>query len=439
MNFNSILCTFFLWALLLCPSFVWALTLQETLTVVLASNPKLQSSQEQVWIKKEQARQAYAGFLPTVTATGSYSVEEINNSTTRKTRQPTTAALAMNQTLFKGGGVRADYKSAEEGLEEQKRVHEANAQNILLEVVTAYVNLLTAQEVYAQQVGLLQVLEKTAEATQIRFKAGDVTRTDVAQAEARLASIKAGVLQAEGEIINTRLVLEKLLGRSVEDERLLWPLSLPVGIPENIDAALIEAMENHPELLQALHSLRAAKEDIHSAKSGYWPELTANASIARSEGTAARDNTSKKIGLNLTVPLYKGGETTSEVREAVYQHAAAQSDYEVVRRQITEEVYNAVTAHRVAKSSEQAYQTALEASELAAKGVKREEELGQRDTLDVLNAEQELLDAQVDLTRAKADSIISVYRLLAATGRLVDIPLLEPIQSLDPVVVEAGE
>ncbi len=398
-----------------------ALTLTETFIEVLQKSPVVRIAKQRVVIKEEKKKQAFAGFLPSLTATGSYNYQRTDFTGTANSAvtHPRAVGVTLSQAVFSGGSVVAGYKEASHNFVSQCESYRNSVQSILLQAAQSYVDVLSVQEVLTQKEGTVKVLSKRHQATKVRFEQGDVTRTDVEQAAARYASAKAGMLAAERDLTVAWQSLRKLLGYMPPSDILVWPISIPLGLPEEITKDhLHEVLESHPSIMASLHSLTASRYGEKEAKAGFLPAVTANAVYSYTENSIGTVSDVKQVGVAVSVPLFKGGVTLSGVREAKSERMSAMESYENVRREVEEELVNAWQSHKVAKAQEDAYKTAVEAAKLASYGVSREAELGDRTVLDVLDAEQELLDSKVDYTQARASVITTAYRLLAAMGKL---------------------
>lgn len=406
-----------------------ALPLADVLAAVRGSNPSIKEAYYDLQAALERRNQAFGAFLPELEARAGYDIQRTNtNVSPVRTTHPRSYELILSQPLFRGGEIFATYRARTNEWLSVRAAYADILQDKLVETVNAYIDTLTAQDVLAQQNKLVTVLEEKLKAVQVRFELGDVTRTDVEQAQARLAEAQAAAVQAEGQVLIARNALQQLLGQE-PTESLVWP-SLPADLPADPKEVERDVVHNHPKILAALHELTALGYEVTAAKSDHLPDITAVASMRRNEqaffGSDSRIDTDiQTVGVQLSVPLFKGGRIFSGVREVVNDKAAAAENYETVRRAVLEELSNAHQAHRVAQASAEAFRLSTQANTLAAKGVSREAELGERSMLDVLDAEQELLDAQVQLTQARGDAIKTAYRYLAALGRLSEMKALE--------------
>jgi outer membrane protein len=406
-----------------------ALPLADALAIVRSSNPAVKEAYHNMQAALERRRQAVGSFLPELEASSSYDIQRTNtNISPVRTTHPRSYALTLSQPLFRGGELGASYRARTNEWQAAKAIYVDLLQEKLVATTNAYMDTLTAQDVLNQQKKLVNVLTEKLKATQVRFEQGDVTQTDVGQAQARLAEAQAAAVQAEGSLITARTALQQLLGQEPPAE-LVWPPQRE-DLPSDLETVEAEVAHNHPRVLAALHELTAQGYEVTAARSAHFPDITATASIRRNEqaffGSDSRIDTDiQTVGVQLSLPLFRGGRIFSSVREAANSKAAAAERYETARREVLEELHNAYQAYRVARASAQAFELAVKANTLAARGVSREAELGDRSVLDVLDAEQELLDAQVQLTQAQADTTKAAYRYLAAMGRLSEKSALE--------------
>jgi outer membrane protein len=395
--------------------------LQEVIQESLFTNPVIISGKEEVNIAKSADGKAFAGYLPTVTLSGDMKNKTTDFGTTTTSSHPRIYQLAVNQTLFQGGGVLAENRSTRIGVKEAESQLVVTMQEQILACATAYMDVLQAKEVHKLNENLVDVLTKQKQATETQFKHGEVSKTDLLQASARLAQAKAQKVQAKSQMIQKNEALKAILGRV--PTKVKWPDIATADIDVSQDM-LDNVASNHPSVIKALMDLSQKKHGITKEKAGYYPTVTASAAIARHEGavgTTSTDYTDRILGLNVSMDLFSGGSTIHSVKQAVSQKKQAEQTYEQARREVKEELINAHQAMVETYAVLQAFTESMEAEEKATEGVRREAALGARSTLDILDAEQSYLEAQVNLTQARRDSVISYYRFKAAMGELLEL------------------
>jgi len=268
------------------------------------------------------------------------------------------------------------------------------------------------------------VLERQLQASQDRFRVGEVTRTDVAQSEARLENAKSQVLSAEAGLAGSRAQYRRVVGSTPAS---LETPSVKPQLPANLDAAIEIAMEESPGVKSARHNEAAARHGVKTAKGALLPTVGAEVSYSNFNSGGFNGNTglssnsnakSTTVGVQVTVPLYAGGQRYSSIRRAKQIRSQRMMEIHQAERIAQENVFVAWDNYRAAAGQITSTKAALRAFEIALEGVKQEAYVGSRTTLDVLNAEQELLNSRVSLVRAQRDEFVAAYSLISATGRL---------------------
>mgnify|MGYP006270498443 CR=1 FL=1 len=398
-----------------------ALTLAEAFKASLASNPTYQA-------QVEELRQAEAGveisrgpLMPQVDALGTLVIEdkrEFDNGTVT-TNKPRSASLRVQQTIYSGGERMAALRYAERLRKAAEAGLARTEQEVLLTTSEAYLDVLLSERILELNTFQVEVLDKQLEATRSRFELGEVTRTDVAQAEARLASAKAAMVAARGSFIAERAVFEEVIGLPTED--LSWP-AVVSNIPDDMEGLLQRSYAAHPQVAEAVALLAAEKQAVKREKSGYLPDITAEVSMTRREGGFSSigngDSDEFFAAMQATWPLFAGGATVNSVRQAEARMRQLDDLYSRARREVERELTDAFHSYQSASAELISRRESTRANKVAYDGVKQETLLGVRTTLDLLDAEEELLQARVDEVTARHDRIISMFRLLAALGSL---------------------
>lgn len=303
-------------------------------------------------------------------------------------------------------------------------------QQVLLRAVQAYMGVFEAREFVDLRRNNLRVLTQELRAAENRFEVGEVTRTDVALAEAQLAQARSGVSTAEG---NLQIAIEEyrnVVGRAPGN--VTPPPSLP-DLSNDIDQAKAVAVRTHPDLKAVQRRVSAAELLIRQAKASKKPTVSLQGTLSLSENLDSSNfSTGGAIGLNASGTIYQGGARSAEVRRAIAQRDAQRGDLHVVRHSVQQDVGNAYARLRSARASLEASDGQIRAARIAFRGVREEATLGARTTLDVLDAEQALLDAGAARISAQAQVYVAAYSVLAATGRLTARDLRLPVQLYDP-------
>jgi len=419
-----------------------AQTLQEALAYAYANNPTLLAARAQLRAVDENVPQALAGWRPTVTlgATAGLAdgetVQSARISRSRNTetigvqRNLNTQTLTLTQPLFRGGLTAANTRRAENQVLAQRARLYATEQQVLSDTVSAYVNVIRDQEVVRLNVNNEQVLTRQLQATNERFRVGEITRTDVAQAESRLAGARAARARAEGDLEASRATFQRLVG--LVPERLVAPQPLRAPVRSASEAAQVAAM-NNPSVVAALFDFAAARDLVDAQFSTLLPQVSLQGQMFRLENQSQEGtrSTGSQLTANLTVPLYQGGIEYARVRQARQQAQQARQLVDEQRRAATQTATQAWTTLASARAEVVSQRAQIRAAEIALDGVQREAIVGSRTTLDVLNAEQELLNARVALVRSLATTVTASYALASSIGRLTARDLALPVQLYD--------
>jgi len=334
-------------------------------------------------------------------------------------------ALSAELTVFDFGRNQLAIDAAKETVLATREALVGIEQQVLLRAVQAYMNVRRETEFVSLRENNVRLITQELRAAEDRFEVGEVTRTDVAIAEARLASSRAGLAAAQGSLAQAREEFRAAVGR--------YPgqLEAPPAAPQTartLEAAQSVAAQQHPSMLQAQREVTVAEINIKRAQAAVYPTVSINgqASVDQNE------NRRSSIGLNIGGPIYQGGQIASLLRQSIAGRDASRAGLHVTRQSVLQNVGNAWSGLLVARASIEATDRQVRASRVAYRGVREEATLGARTTLDVLNAEQELLDAQANRISAQADAQIAAYNLLASMGYLTVRHLNLGIATYDP-------
>lgn len=303
-------------------------------------------------------------------------------------------------------------------------------QRILLRAVSAYMGVIEASEFVALRQNNLRLLTQELRAARDRFEVGEVTRTDVALAEAQLANARSGLAGAQGDLLRAQEEYRTAVGR--KPGQLSGPPTLP-AIGSDIEAAKALAVRRHPLLRSAQHQVAAADLLIRSNEAAMAPRITLNGSVGVTEEFGNNiSNNNATVGLGVNQTIYQGGALSSAARKSMAQRDAQRANLHVVRFDVEQAVGNAYAGFASARAQLEASDRQIRAARIAFRGVREEATLGARTTLDVLDAEQSLLDAQSTQVSARANLYIAAYSVLSATGQLTAADLGLPVQIYDP-------
>ncbi len=412
-------------------------TMEQALVAAYQGNPTLLAQRAALRATDEGVSQAVSGWRPVLSASASIGKNSVDSSsgffTSDETRTPETYSLTLTQPVYQGGRTVASTAQAEHlVLADRARLAEVE-QQVFLDAVTAYMDVMRERAVLDLALNNEARLERQLEAARDRFEVGEVTRTDVAQAESRLSNAAADRIGVQGNLIVARAAFQNVIGAMPVR---LAPPPLVGGLPAAEADARNIAIAEHPSIRRAAEAERAAQEEVDVVTGRLLPEVNIDAELSRADDQASRGsvNEQAKILARVTVPLYQSGAVYSAVREARERASQRRVEVEESRRAVLENVTQWWEALRTSRARIVAFSESVRAAEIALEGVEQEAEVGSRTTLDVLDAEQELFDAKVDLVRARRDEIVAVFGLRAAVGRLTAQSLGLPVQIYDPAL-----
>ena len=413
-------------------------TLQEAMALAYANNPTLQAARAALRATDETVPQALSGWRPTVQLSANAGVAQgyarsvgAGGPVTRPTdRTPAGVAATLVQPLYRGGRTEAQVRRAENQVLAARARLLATEQAVLRDTVAAYVAVIRDQEEVRLNRNNVTVLQRQLQATNERFRVGEITRTDVAQAQSRLAGSRAQLADAEGRLQNSRALFARLVGQAPGRLTAPQPLRAPVGSAE--EARRI-AMANNPAVVAALFDEAAGRDFIDVQMAALLPQANLQAQAFRNDNTAQPLSrvTGQQITATITVPLYQGGAEYAAVRQARQDAQRLRQVIDEQRRLAAQQANEAWESLLATRATVAAVRAQINAAEIALDGVRREAVVGNRTTLDVLNAEQELLNARVALVRALANQVTASHALAAAVGRLTARDLRLPVAAYD--------
>jgi outer membrane protein len=412
-------------------------TLPSALSAAYSTNPTLNAARAEARAVDQQVPTALSAARPTVTGeltqAGRYQQSDPIPSPDTTTA-PSTMGVTVAQNVFRGFRTVNSTKEAEAA---SRAAHESLAnteQNILNEAAQAYADVIRDTAIVRLRRQNIGVLSEQLRATQDRFSVGEVTRTDVAQAEARLAVSRSELNAAEAQLLTSRAVYRQIIGR--EPMQLQPPRPL-AQLPHTLDQALAISGREHPAILAARFAEESASFAVRVAEGVLLPTLSIEGRVQRSmepSATITRTETAEILG-RLSIPIYQGGSEYAAIRQAKEQRTQRALEIDVAREQVRAAVLSAWGGLQAARASIESARSGIRASQIALDGVREEARVGQRTTLDVLDAQQELLDAQVALVTAERDLVVASYALVSAIGRLratrlaLNVRVYEPAQN----------
>ena len=367
----------------------------------------------------EQVAQAKSGYRPTVTGDADWGfVRTTSNTIGNSSTNPYGYGITINQNIFDGfrtanniAGAKANVMASREQL---RRVE----QQVLQSAASAYVDVLEALEIVSIRRQNIKFLEEQLRSSQARLDVGEGTRTDVAQSQARLSTAQAALAAAQARLASNRATYFQVIGRSPSN--LSWPKGPTFLYPRSMDAALMVGLNEHPAILLTRHAVDAAEFNVKALEGQALPtiSLRGNARRAYDTGFTGNRNSSASATLNLSVPIYQGGRTSSQVREGRELLAQTRIQVDEARDEVRSAAIDAWSTLEAARINEQALQETVRASRLALEGVIEERNVGQRTQLEVLDSQSTVLGAEESLVEARKIRVTSGYALVAAMGRL---------------------
>jgi outer membrane protein len=413
-------------------------SLQDALIVAYQSNPQLEAARAGLRSVDEGVAQASAGRRPNISTSGSYGISQgnVQGLPGQFNSHPLVGQVTITQPVYSGGQTDARVGHAISEVHAGRAELAAREQSVLLAAVQAYMDVLRDEAALRLNRTNMHTLQSRLEAVQTQHSAGAVTRTDVDQARARLALAQSNVAAAELQIAASRAAFEAVIGRPAET---LEDAPRPPTLPASRDAALALAVAENPTLVEAKAEVRASDFAVDDAVGAMLPQFSLSAQyqyLRDAAGTNVFATNSPQQNLavvgQITIPIYQGGGEEAGVRRAKElrsqsQLAVATAERDV--RQTVESAWQGVVAAQATLTSNRAQ---MQADEAAVDGVTQEQRGGERSVLDILNAQEEFLGAQIAVEASKHDVVVAAYRLLASTGQLTANALRLPVTLYDP-------
>ncbi|MGM0585264.1 MAG: TolC family outer membrane protein [Pseudomonadota bacterium] len=418
-------------------------TLADALARAYENSPRLAAQRADVRARVERELQARGEAFGTIEGTSSYQLQNrdapgtFGGGRSRDDSDPFSLGVSGAIPLYSGGRIENATQAARQSVLAGRSTLDSVEQEVLLAAVTAYEDVRRDIALVGVARSNVRVIGEQLRAARDRFEVGEVTRTDVSQAEARLAAARSTLAARTGALARSRQAYRAAVGELPDD--LQPPPPLP-DLPESETAAIALAESQHPDLRAARFAVAQAEFGVKRAIGGMLPSVSLEggaryedgAILTDDGGISDSDTNAVNVGVRASVPLWTGGRNPSSVREAQAQVAQAQAQVHDVARSIREAVSNAWSGLEVARATITAARQQIRAAQIAFEGVREEATLGARTTLDVLNAEQELQSARADLISALRDEYVAGYQLLAAVGSLTVGHLGLEVEGYDP-------
>jgi len=404
----------------LLPGGVAADTLDEAMVSAVESNPTLAAQRARLRATREALPQAWSEALPQVSISGSATSRDTDSDTPfldSDRREDWSASANASQLLFGSGRVLASTRGARAQIEGAVADYDQTLQILLLDVTRAYADVRQSQQIVSAREQTVSNLTRLLEYAQAQFDAGVVTRTDVAQSQARLAQARTLLVQAQGQLAASVQAYLRLVGRPPSD---LQPPPRAEGLPPELQVALETAGRQSPVLRSAVADTEVADASVDAVAAQGRPRVTLEA--GQSIGADFDDDTTESmtdtVGVRVSVPIFQGGLIRSRTRQQRALRAAANLDLAAAQRSVQEAVTNSWTGLASARAAVESARDQVEAAELAYEGVRLEQETGLRSTVEVLDQEQDLLLARLALAQAERDLVVAERALLASVGSL---------------------
>lgn len=399
-------------------------TLQEALAKAYQNNPTLLAARAALRAVDEGVSEAISGWRPTVSLNydigKSYSDSSGGSASSSgaQSRLPRTGSLSLDQNVYRGGRTQSAIRRAEQDVLAQRARLSTTEQQIMFDGGTAYVDVLRDEAVLRLNQSNERVLRRQLEATQDRFQVGEVTRTDVAQAESRLARATADRIQSEGNLVQSRAAYRDVMGDFPGSLKPVKPLG---DLPTSQDDATKQARANSPEVIASRFTERAAAADVEAVKGELYPSLDLEGELARRNDTSSTDsrNDAASITARFSLPLYQAGGVSSRIRAAKQTHSQRRKELDAAIRTVIASATRAWEDYQTAVAQIKAFSAGVRSATIALEGVRQEAQVGSRTVLDVLDAEQELLDARVSLVTAQRDEAVASFSVRQQIGTLV--------------------
>jgi outer membrane protein len=412
-------------------------TLESALIQAYQNNPSLNSQRAGVRATDENVPQALAGYRPrvSITATGG----EQSSSTTTKTasqispdmpatystlsgyNSPVSVGATITQTIFNGFQTANRTRQAEAQVLSARANLYATTQTVMLNAVTAYMNVLRDGAILDLQKRNVEVLQEQLRQTRDRFNVGEVTRTDVAQAESSLATGRSQVLSAQANYTASVATYRQVIG--TQPGRLTPGTPVDRFSPTTINQAVDLGISSHPSIAAAQYNVDVALQAVKVAEGALYPTVSVQGSFQKNwlsqSSLSVMESYNASVFGTVSVPIYQGGGEYSAIRQAKETLGQRRLDLDTTRDSVRQSILAAWGQLDAAKANIEATQASVQASEIALNGVREEARVGQRTTFDVLTAQQTLVNARVSLVTAQRDRVVASYTLLSAVGRLV--------------------
>ncbi len=415
-------------------------TISGALSKAYSFSPDLNQQRAATRATDENLPKALGGYRPTITANGDVGLQHqrttaIGRNPVEDNSTPRNASLVVQETLFNGYRTPNSVRQSESQILQSREILRQSEQSVLANAATAYMNVLRDTAVLDLQRNNVDVLRQQLKQTEDRFQVGEVTRTDVAQAQSSLASGQASAFTAQSNLQTSLAIYRQLIG--VDPKNLSPARPIDGLIPTKLDEAVTLSLVEHPTVQSALHNVDALALAAKITQGQLAPTVNLTGTVQKRYDVAgipdSRFGSASLVG-SITVPIYEGGVVYSGVRQAKELLGQAQLQADLAREQVRSVVVSNWGAFQNTRLIIEANRAAVRAAEIALNGVREEAKVGQRTTLDVLNAQQALLTARVNLVTSQRDQVVNSYLLTQSVGRLSATRLGLNVMTYDPTI-----
>ncbi len=386
------------------------------------NNANLNSARAGVRVRDEDVPIAKSGMRPVIVGRGTLSHNQSTSGQVSRSLTAGSFGVYLSQAIFDGFQTRNNVRAAEAAVRAARENLRNTEQNTLFDAASAYMDVILFRKIAQLRQQNLEFLSEQLRSARSRLEVGEGTRTDVAQAEASYSAAQAQLTAARAQVTSAEALYRQIVG--VEPGKLEPAKPLTKLIPASLESAYARAQSEHPAILATNHAVDASAFRVKSAEGALLPSLNAEIGVAlthqhTSPGAASDGGGSNAtIGATLTIPIYQGGLASSLVRQSKESLGQARINVDVSRDQVRAAVASAWTQYEAAQRNVEANRQLVSALRLALEGVMAERDVGQRTTLDVLNAQADVIDAQIALVASERDGVVASFAIASATGRL---------------------
>ena len=412
-------------------------SLRDALAAAYKFNPRLDAERARLRATDEEVARAKSGYRPTVTGSADAGYQRTETKPQAQSdgeTHPKGYGVNVTQPIFRGFRTLNGVREAEATVRAGRETLRITEQSVMLEAVTAYMDVVRDQAIVRLRENNVTVLSRELKATQDRFSVGEVTRTDVAQAEARRAASISALDLARSNLKTSRATFERVVGHAPANLQQQKPREKL--LPKSVDEAVAIGMKESPVIVAAFYREQAARHNVDKTWGELLPTVNLEANYAHRydpSRTVDEQEVTSVTG-RVSVPIYPSGEVHARVRQSKHTHVSRLQEIEQNRTEAQAAIVSAWSQLVASRAQLQSDQVQVNATRTALAGVREEERVGQRTLLDVLNAEQEALNAEVQLVSTQRNLVVASYTVLSTVGRLNAAELAVVEEVYDPEV-----